>query len=574
MARQDIPRSRIAMASMSVVVLIACAAGVTIWRYEHAISQGNKALETRSENVQAQRAGTEFWREREAMNEYLLRPLPQILREVSVIARRFERATGRLLLNNDAKDRALVDQWREANRTFLRTFDRVRRIAETGTSHEARPTRDLNAAEEQVLGPLQSLQAIYETEIATRRAEQSAADTQALVAALIGALLALGATVGLAYYGMALLARMRRQREQDRRLEAAQAEFADAVQVTEGQDEMYDLLKRRLERSIAGARAVVLNRNNSEDRLEAATRLPADTELPQRLQSAKPRSCLAVRFGRKHEEGTEREPLLGCALCSGTAAHTTCEPLLVGGEVIGSALVMHSQALTETERVTLTGSVAQAGPVLANLRNLAIAEFRAATDALTGLPNSRAVHDTIKRMVAQASRSVSPLAALMLDLDHFKQINDAYGHGRGDDVLAAVAATIDGTVRESDFVGRYGGEEFIVLLPDTGRQEATTAAEKMRSAVTAISVPGVPRAITISIGVALMPDDAGDSVSLLQHADRRLYAAKGAGRNLVVATDAGQGTEADGAVDRSLSPSSTESQRVSEIARGSHAQPG
>jgi hypothetical protein len=100
---------------------------------------------------------------------------------VSAIARRFERATGRLLLNNDAKDRALVDQWREANRTFLRTFDRVRRIAETGTSHEARPTRDLNAAEEQVLRPLHSLQAIYETEIATRRAEQSAADTQALV---------------------------------------------------------------------------------------------------------------------------------------------------------------------------------------------------------------------------------------------------------------------------------------------------------------------------------------------------------------------------------------------------------
>ena len=528
------------------MVLIACAAAVTIWRYEHAIGQGNRALETRAENVRAQQAGTYFWREREAMNEHLLRPSPALLREVSATQRGFDDATSRLL-HNDAKDRALVEQSRDANLAFLRAFRRVRRIAGAGSSQEAKAIRELNGAEDQVLRPLDSLQTIYETEVGTRRAEQSAADTQAFVAALIGALIALGATAGLAYYAIRLLARMTRRREEDRRLEAAQAEFADVLQVTEGQDETYQLLRRRLERSIAGARAVVLNRNNSEDRLEAATELPTDTELPQHLQSAKPRSCLAVRFGRRHEEGPERDPLLACALCSGTARHTTCEPLLVGGEVIGSALIMHPESLTETERVTLTGSVAQAGPVLANLRNLAIAEFRAATDALTGLPNSRAVHDTIKRMVAQASRSVAPLGALMLDLDHFKQINDAYGHGRGDDVLAAVAATLDGTVRDSDFVGRYGGEEFIVLLPDTGREEAAVVAEKIRSAVSKISVPGVPRAITISIGVAVMPDDAGESVTLLQQADRRLYAAKGAGRNRVVAADAGQGAEAEAA---------------------------
>jgi PleD family two-component response regulator len=95
----------------------------------------------------------------------------------------------------------------------------------------------------------------------------------------------------------------------------------------------------------------------------------------------------------------------------------------------------------------------QAAPVLANLRNLAIAEVRAATDALTGLPNTRAVQDTIKRMVAQASRTVSPLSAALLDLDHFKRINDAYGHGRGDEVLAAVpddAADADTLVRAAD----------------------------------------------------------------------------------------------------------------------------
>src|SRR5690242_15444706 len=315
------------------------------------------------------------------MNEYLLTPSPGLLREVSANSRSFDDGT-QGLLKSDAHDRALVEQSRDANLAFLHAFNRARRVAGRGTASEARAIQQLNGAEDQVLRPLDSLQAIYEADIGTSRAEQSSADTQAFIAALIGAVIALGATAGLAYYGMSLLTGMTRRRQEDRRLEEAHAEFAEVLQVTEGQEETYDLLKRRLERAIRGARAVVLNRNNSEDRLEAATDVPPDTDLPLHLQSAKPRSCLAVRFGRKHEDGPERDPLLACSICSGAGAHTTCEPLLVGGEVIGSALVMHPESLTETERVTLTGSVGQAGPVLANLRNLAIAEFRAATDAL------------------------------------------------------------------------------------------------------------------------------------------------------------------------------------------------
>jgi GGDEF domain-containing protein len=170
-----------------------------------------------------------------------------------------------------------------------------------------------------------------------------------------------------------------------------------------------------------------------------------------------------------HREGPSRDALMSCEVCGKTEDFATCEPLLVSGEVIGAALVLHPQALADSERGALTTSVGQAAPVLANLRNLALAEFRAATDSLTGLPNSRATRETLKRMVAQASRTVSPLSALLLDLDHFKQINDSFGHGRGDDVLAAVGNVIPSVLREGDFVGRYGGEEFLILLPATGR---------------------------------------------------------------------------------------------------------
>jgi diguanylate cyclase len=86
-----------------------------------------------------------------------------------------------------------------------------------------------------------------------------------------------------------------------------------------------------------------------------------------------------------------------------------------------------------------------------------------------------------RRMVGQSTRTAAPLAALLLDLDHFKQINDRYGHGRGDEVLAAAGVVLQGAVRESDFVGRFGGEEFLLLLPATDRDSAIAVAEKIRT---------------------------------------------------------------------------------------------
>jgi diguanylate cyclase (GGDEF)-like protein len=322
------------------------------------------------------------------------------------------------------------------------------------------------------------------------------------------------------------------RREQQRDYEDAQAEFADTMQLSETEGEAHQLLKRHLERTIDGSRVTVLNRNNSADRLEAATPVEPECSLRDTLQGAKPRSCLAVRFGRVHRGGLDREPLLACQVCEALPDATTCEPLLVGGQVIGSVLVNHSRQADDIGP-RVRESVTQAAPVLANLRNLAIAEVRAATDALTGLPNNRAVQDTLRRMVAQASRTVSPLSAVLLDLDHFKRVNDTHGHSRGDEVLAAVAATVRSSLRESDFVGRYGGEEFLILLPDTGKHEARTVAEKVRAAVDAIALANLELRVTASLGVATLPDDGGDADTLVRAADRALYSAKGRGRNRV-----------------------------------------
>jgi diguanylate cyclase (GGDEF)-like protein len=312
-----------------------------------------------------------------------------------------------------------------------------------------------------------------------------------------------------------------------------QYELTDTLQVAETEQEAHDLVKRHLERSVRQSTVTVLNRNNSADRLQAVTVVPLDSPLAHGLDAAKPRSCLAVRMTRPHHGTYGEETLLACPVCSQCPGRTTCTPLLVGGEVIGSILADHQLPLDDHEQRSIREVVIQAAPVLGNLRNLAIAELRAATDSLTGLPNKRALETSIKRMVAQAAQSGSPLTALMCDLDHFKTINDRFGHGRGDEVLAAVGAVFTETLRPGDFAGRYGGEEFLILLPGTDRESGAIVAERIRDRVAVIRVPTVDQLITLSIGLAVMPEHALDSDTLVRAADRALYSAKKGGRNRV-----------------------------------------
>ncbi len=341
------------------------------------------------------------------------------------------------------------------------------------------------------------------------------------------------ATLGRALDDMA----SRRQRE--RVYDLSQLQFAESMQLTENEAEAHRMLKRHLERSIAGSDVVILNRNNSQDRLEAVTEVIPGSPLEQSLVGAAPRSCVAVRQARTHEHGEREDTLLQCAVCSGCPGRSTCTPFLVGGEVIGSVLLSSPDRLDEEHERRIRDSVVQAAPVLANLRNLAIAETRAATDSLTGLPNRRSIDANVMRMVAHAGRSAEPIAVLLLDLDHFKQVNDRHGHAEGDEVLAAVGAAIRATIRDSDFAGRYGGEEFIVALPNTSTESALGVAELLRRAIGAIVVPSVDQAITTSIGVAAIPEHAGDASGVVRSADRALYLAKKNGRDRVESARAG-----------------------------------
>ena len=324
-----------------------------------------------------------------------------------------------------------------------------------------------------------------------------------------------------------------RQLVEDRRQRAMQEEFARALQGARSEREAQRMLKRQLERALEDSNATVLNRNNSDNRLEAVTAVPTSSPLAITVPEAEPEDCLAVRFGQPAERAAGSAPLLTCELCGALEGSTTCVPSLVGGEVIGSVLIETPAPLDDAGRGRLADAVSHAAPVLASMRNLKLAETRAATDALTGLANRRAAEETLKLMVANASRSMSPCAVAMFDLDHFKKVNDIYGHEKGDHLLAAVGDIATSTIRASDFVARFGGEEFLVVLTNTNLDGAIQACEKLREAIAALRIPGVGQSPSASFGVATFPDDGTDPEELVRGADRALYAAKSSGRNCV-----------------------------------------
>lgn len=180
---------------------------------------------------------------------------------------------------------------------------------------------------------------------------------------------------------------------------------------------------------------------------------------------------------------------------------------------------------------------------------------QASHDHLTGIPNRRAFHMLARHEIGRARRTFDPLAMLLLDLDHFKQVNDRFGHAAGDTVLRDFSSMITAAVREQDIVCRFGGEEFVILLPGTGLAGALALAERVRFLAESrpVEFSGNRIAYTVSIGLALSTTDDTTIETVLERADRALYRAKSEGRNRV-STEAGDAVWATGADGQPSSP--------------------
>ncbi len=214
-------------------------------------------------------------------------------------------------------------------------------------------------------------------------------------------------------------------------------------------------------------------------------------------------------------------------------------PLLSRKKVVGALTVYRGPQeppFTQREKQTIALFANYAGIGLENARLFRETRRLAITDELTGLYNYRFVMDCLERELKRAERRTSPLGLLLLDLDHFKRINDNFGHQIGDRCLQSFAQHLRAFLRSSDLPARYGGEEFVVILPDTDLEGAQALAQKLCVATRTLELPGPeeqPLGLTVSIGVAAFPECGEDLHALLRTADAALYRAKRQGRDCI-----------------------------------------
>ena len=224
-------------------------------------------------------------------------------------------------------------------------------------------------------------------------------------------------------------------------------------------------------------------------------------------------------------------------------------PLSAEGRSLG-ALVLEHTGGAKIERRIVTGLERSASYAALALRNAWLLEQvqrLAATDGLTKIANRRTFEATLEREVARATRSAEHLSLVMVDLDHFKVLNDTHGHQAGDEVLRNVAAALSCECRDFDTAARYGGEEFVVILPGCNVDEAVVIAERLREAVAKAPTAAAP--LTASAGVATYPTHAADADTLVRAADQALYISKNAGRDR---TTVSSGISAEAQVDALL----------------------
>jgi diguanylate cyclase (GGDEF)-like protein len=201
------------------------------------------------------------------------------------------------------------------------------------------------------------------------------------------------------------------------------------------------------------------------------------------------------------------------------------------GELVGVLTVWSNTRIPETAISSLEMIAPYAANQLIHSRELGTMRNLAERDALTGLHNRRSFDEYLGAEVARFERYARPFALLMLDIDHFKAINDTHGHDIGDQAIKRVADLVASSLRDVDIAARYGGEEFAVILPETNLRRAVEVAERIRERVEATSTPQMR--LTISAGVAAAPESSGDGKDLVRKADAALYASKNAGRNRV-----------------------------------------
>lgn len=334
----------------------------------------------------------------------------------------------------------------------------------------------------------------------------------------------------------------RMMRELEKRSERATmlAKMGELLQSCISRDEVFAAALGYAPKIFPTARGALALLDASRSHAEVAGSW-SECQLP--VREFEPTECWALRTGHPHlvVAGDSTAP---CAHAAGVKNSYLCIPILAQGETLG---ILHLQAtddvpqLNSAELSFKTTFAGQVGLSIANIRLREALRMQSVRDALTGLYNRRYLEEVLDREIRRAGRAGQSMGILMLDLDHFKSFNDTYGHDAGDAVLRETAAFLLKNVRAEDFVCRYGGEEFVVILPTADSEGSRTRGEKLRSKMRELSILHQGKSlgmVTLSIGVATFPVHGMSPKELMAAADGALYEAKRGGRDQVAVSPA------------------------------------
>lgn len=327
--------------------------------------------------------------------------------------------------------------------------------------------------------------------------------------------------------------RLEKERDADWAIRELLARMTQRLQGCENFDDVInvaELFAPNIAPGIAG-RLYVFDRDPWQMRCVAQWLSPADD-----AATFHPDACWAVRRGQSHPP-VNGEPDVACYhLPESQAESALCVPLIAQGEAIGLLSFQNITPENAPARAYLELMAEALGLALANQRLRDALLEKALFDPLTGLRNRHHLENTLHTQMTQAMRNGEPLSCMMIDIDHFKSINDRFGHEAGDQVIKNVATIVQRAAHDGGLAFRYGGEEFLVLLPGAGEAEAHACAQKIYNGVHALSLRyGLTEIgpVDVSIGIASYPEHA-QSDNLLRAADVALYRAKELGRSRIV----------------------------------------
>lgn len=323
--------------------------------------------------------------------------------------------------------------------------------------------------------------------------------------------------------------------------------LAEQLSFAADEEQLLKAAAAAIRRLVPASDGEVLLANASQDRLIVGARWgDGSAEVGQAVDDQAPVACLGIRRGSVYSvPDASDELMMPCPARMTSVGSLLCVPMLALGQTIGVIHLANDEPHAfgidaEHQAARVAQQVALA---VANARLVRTMESMALTDPLTRLHNARFFDPLLDRELAAAERDGAAVGVIMIDLDHFKSFNDAYGHAAGDEALRAFARVALSVMRDSDTMARYGGEEFVVAVRGGDLERTADVAERLRSAVERISVEvaaGQYAGFTASFGVAATGHHGTERTALLKAADRALYRAKQAGRNRVAIARAGR----------------------------------